>query len=237
MKNLNTIKLSVLILAIFAFTLSLQAQNSKTVPLRNFNEISVSSGIDLYLSQDKEENIKVTAHPDLLKNVIIEKENNLLRIRYKSNISWSRIFKDQDIKVFVSYKTLQAISAGGGSDVFTQNTLKTDVFTANASGGSDMELTLETKDLQVHASGGSDIKLKGHAVNMQASTSGGSDIDAFGLIVDYAKVSASGGSDANVHVTKGLEASASGGSDITYKGNVPVKKTSSSKSGEIKRIN
>lgn len=237
MKKLNPIKLLVLTLACSLITFSLKAQSSKDVPVRNFNEVSVSSGIDLYLTQSSAENIKVMAHPDLLKDVIIEKENNLLKIRYRNNISWSRMFKGQSIKVYVSYKTLQAVSASGGSDVFTQNTLKTDKLIASASGGSDIELDIITKDLQVQTSGGSDIKLKGSGVNMQASASGGSDIHALEFIVEYAKVTASGGSDANVNVSKALEASASGGSDVNYKGNASVKKTSSSRSGDVKRIN
>jgi len=237
MKKLNPIKLSVLTLAFSAIAFSLKAQDSKDVPLRNFNEVSVSSGIDLYLTQSTAENIKVIAHPDLLKDIIIEKENNLLKIRYRNNISWGRMFKGQSIKVYVNYKTLQAISASGGSDVFTQNILKTDKLVASVSGGSDLELNLVTKDLQVQSSGGSDIELKGSAVNMQASVSGGSDIDALGFVVEYARVTASGGSDANVNVTKALEASASGGSDVNYKGNPSVKKTSSSRSGDVKRIN
>lgn len=237
MKNLTQIKLPILTLVFSLFVLTLNAQDSKTIPLRNFNEISVSSGIDLYLAQSNAENIKISAHADLLKNVIIEKENTSLKISYKNNVSLSRLLKGQGIKVYVNYKTLLALSASGGSDVYSQNTLKIDRLIVRASGGSDIELSLVTKDLQVETSGGSDIKLKGSAVNMQASASGGSDIDALELIVEYAKVTASGGSDANVNINKALEASASGGSDVHYKGNASVKKTSSSKSGDVKRIN
>lgn len=237
MKRLNPITVSILTIAFCAVACSLKAQDSKEVPLKNFNEVSVSSGIDLYLTQSTAENIKIIAHPDLLKNVVVEKNNNLLKISYKNNVSWTRLFKNQNIKVYVNYKILQAISASGGSDVFTQNVLKTDKLVASVSGGSDLELNLVTKDLQVQSSGGSDIELKGSAVNMQASVSGGSDIEALGFIVQYARVTASGGSDANVNVTKALEASASGGSDINYKGNPSVKKTSSSRSGDVSQIN
>lgn len=222
---------------LLAFNLSANAQQSKNLSITNFQEISVVSGIDLYLTQASTESVKITAHSDLLDKVIIEKEGNLLKIRYKENISWSRVMNGQETKVYVNYKTLQALSASGGSDVFTQNPIKTDRLSIRASGGSDLKLSLTTKDLQLETSGGSDVQLRGSAVNMTASTSGGSDVDALDFVVDYAKVTASGGSDANVNVTKGLEASASGGSDINYKGNASVKKTSSSKSGDVNRLN
>lgn len=86
-------------------------------------------------------------------------------------------------------------------------------------------------------SGGSDADLSGSGENMSLSASGGSDVDAFGYVVNYAKVNVSGGSDANIFVNKGLEAGASGGSDVSYKGNASLKKTTSSKSGDIRRVN
>nr|WP_068889039.1 head GIN domain-containing protein [Pedobacter panaciterrae] len=227
---------SVFTLLIFsALTISLNAQQNRDVAITNFNEISVSSGIDVYLTQSNSENIRITAHPDLIKDVIIEKEGSNLRIRYKDGVNWGRLFKNQSIKVYINYKTLKAISASGGSDVYTQNTLKTDRLSISASGGSDLKLDVVTKDMEIHSSGGSDIDLKGSAANMQLSTSGGSDVNAINFVVDYAKVSSSGGSDANIHVNKALEASASGGSDINYKGNASVK-NNSSKSGDVTRL-
>ena len=213
-----------------------QAQGSKNVSISNFNGLSVSNGIDLHLTQGNAENVRINAHPDLLKNVIVEKEGNVLRIRYKDNISWSRLFKGQEIKVFINYKKLESISASGGSDVFGENNLKTDRMTINASGGSDITIKLETNELKIQSSGGSDVDLQGTATNIDVSISGGSDLDATDLITSYAKVTASGGSDANIHVTKALEANASGGSDINYKGNAAVRKTSSNKSGDVSRI-
>ncbi|HKG05134.1 MAG TPA: head GIN domain-containing protein [Pedobacter sp.] len=211
------------------------AQENQDVAITGFNEVSVSSGIDLYLTQSNSENIRINAHPELLKNVVVEKQGSNLVIRYKDKISWNRLMKGQSTKVYVNYKILQAISASGGSDVFMQNTLKTDKLAIRVSGGSDIEANVIAKDVEIHASGGSDIDIKGSATNMEAHSSGGSDIDALGFIVENARVSASGGSDANIHVTKALEANANGGSDVSYKGNPSVKKTSD-KSGDVNKI-
>jgi hypothetical protein len=98
-------------------------------------------------------------------------------------------------------------------------------------------LNIICKDIIIKASGGSDLDLKGSATNMDLNISGGSDVDAEDFGVDYAKVHASGGSDAEIRVNKALEADASGGSDIKFSGNASYKKTSSSRSGSVKRIN
>jgi hypothetical protein len=236
MKNSSFTLIAIVFIALSANSTAISAQENKDIAITNFTEVSVSSGIDLYLTQSNSENIRVNAHTDLLKNVVVEKKGNNLNIRYKDNISWSRLFKGQSIKVYVNYKTLQAISASGGSDVYSQNTLKTDKLSISASGGSDIDLNVVAKDIQIQTSGGSDVNIKGNATNMEASSSGGSDIDALGFVVENARVSASGGSDTNVHVTKALDVTANGGSDVNYKGNPAVKKASG-KSGEVNKIN
>ncbi|RZJ74995.1 MAG: DUF2807 domain-containing protein, partial [Flavobacterium sp.] len=178
----------------------------------------------------------IKGNEDLIKDVIVEQKGGLLIIKYKDGISWSRMFKNESIKAYVNFKSIKALIASGGSDVFTQNNLKADALKLIASGGSDLKLTLAVKDLSLTVSGGSDAELKGSGENLIATASGGSDIDAFAYIVNNAKIAASGGSDANIFVNKALEASASGGSDVSYKGNAALKKTSSSKSGDVRRV-
>jgi hypothetical protein len=238
-KNLmkrSRIYTAALLLTVSLSSLSLFAQSSKNVSVSNFNELSVSSGIDLYLTQGSSESLKFVGDKDLLENVTVEKDGTGIKIKYKDGFHWSGLFSKQSVKVYVTYKTLYAVSASGGSDVFTQNPLKTNHLTLNASGGSDLKMDVACKDIEIHSSGGSDVDLKGNAGNMALHTSGGSDVNALNFRVDYAKVDASGGSDANIFVTKALEANASGGSDVHYKGDASYKKTSSSRSGSVTKI-
>lgn len=233
----NSARVIAIALLILSFTsLQTYAQATKTSGITNFNQIKVSHGIDLYLTQGTSESIKITTHKDLLDKVIIEKVGTELVIRMENNTSWSRLLKNQGIKAYVSFKTLYALTASGGSDVYTQNTLKTDRFSATASGGSDLELAITTKELKVRVSGGSDADLKGIASNVDMSASGGSDIEALELNTEYAKVSATGGSDVTLSVNKAIEAGASGGSGVNFRGNAALKKTSSSSSGDVNRI-
>ncbi|MEJ5964375.1 head GIN domain-containing protein [Pedobacter immunditicola] len=227
--------LAILLIAATSLVQTTFAQKTKTAAISNFNQVTVSSGIDLYLKQGNTESVSVVSNADLLKDVIIEKKGSSLNIRFKNNISWDRLFKGSSIKAYVTYKTLNSLSASGGSDVFTQNTLKTPRFTVNVSGGSDLKLNIMTQDLDLHASGGSDVELKGKANNLEIHSSGGSDIDAFDFIVENARVNSSGGSDVDIHVTNALEASSSGGSDIVFKGKAALK-NNSSKSGSVKRF-
>lgn len=238
MKIISLFKSCIIALSIIAVSTNLvSAQDSKNVSVKNFNSLAVSSGIDLYLTQGNTETLTIKGDDDLIKDVIVTQSGSGVTIKYKDGINWGRMFKNQSIKVYVNFKTLTSLTASGGSDVFSQNTIKSDVLNLRASGGADLKLTLSVKDLSVSISGGSDADLKGSGENMNANASGGSDIDAFGYVVNYAKVNVSGGSDANIYVNKGLEAGASGGSDVNYKGSASLKKTTSSKSGDVNHVN
>jgi hypothetical protein len=212
-------------------------QVNKTVSVNNFSEITVSSGIDLYLTQAGAESAKIVGDKELADKVLIEKDGNSLRIKFKESTNWSAFFRKQgQVKVYVNVKTLKALHASGGSDVYGQNAIKTDKIDLHTSGGSDVKVNLICKDITIESSGGSDLYLSGSAENMDLRSSGGSDVHAEKFSVDYAKVNSSGGSDANIHVNKALEANASGGSDIRFSGNAAYKKTSDSKSGSVRRI-
>lgn len=229
---------TILFLGALLFSSSVFAQYTKNMAVNNFSKVSVSSGIDLYLNQGNAEGAKVVGDKELVEKLVLQKEGNQLTIRFKENSNWSGLFRNrQGIKVYLTFKNLDELAASGGSDVYTQNTIKTNRLTLATSGGSDVDMNIVCKDISIRASGGSDVDIKGSATNMNLDISGGSDVDAEDFSVDYAKVQASGGSDAEIHVNKALEADASGGSDVTFSGNASYKKTSSSKSGSVKRKN
>lgn len=232
------LKSSMLLIGAILAANSSFAQTTRNIPVNNFDKVSVSSGIDLILTQGATESAKVVGDKELVDKLVIETDGGKLNIRFRENNGWSGMFRNNSsIKVYLNIKRLNELSASGGSDINAQNTIKTDRLTLATSGGSDVELSVICKDISIKASGGSDLDLKGSATNMNLDISGGSDVDAGAFKVEYAKVHASGGSDAEIHVNKALEANASGGSDVRFGGNASYKETSSSKSGSVKRIN
>jgi hypothetical protein len=235
MKIPQPFKAATLLLVCSLPALSSLAQQTKTVAINNFNEITVSSGIDLYLTQGNSESLKIVTSNEHLNKVVVEKNGTRLNIRYGTKNNWSGMFKDREIKVYVSFKNLQALSASGGSDVNSQQTINVPRLSITSSGGSDIELNLITNNLSITSSGGSDISLKGRATNLNVTSSGGSDVDAKEFAVENARVNSSGGADVDIFVTKALDVTASGGSDVSYKGN-PSVNNHSSKSGSVSKI-
>lgn len=233
---LNRITLA-LTIGLSIFTTVSKAQETQNVALSNYNGISVSNGIDVFLTQSNAENIRVSANKDILQYVVVEKEGTVLRIRFKEHTNVNRLFKkDQAVKVYVNIKNLESLTSSGGSDIFSQNQLKADKLVIRSSGGSDMKLDVAIKDLEITSSGSSDVHLKGTASNISIAASGSSDIKALDLITDYAKVRCSGSSDVELYVNKGIEVSAGGSSDVRFKGEAALNKVSTSGGSDVKRI-
>lgn len=180
----------------------------------SFDEIEVSRGLDVYLTQNGSESISIQADENLHDIIKTEIEGDVLKIYAEENISYS-----EAQKVMVSFKSLSRISASSGSDVYSKNTFNLESIRLTTDSGSDMTLDINAKNIDCSSSSGSDLRLSGTATNLIASASSGSDIKAGDLTVETSRVKASSGADITVNTTRELHASASSGGDIKYLGN------------------
>lgn len=222
--------------ALFQATSSQAGQSNgdrQTRQISGFHGVSVSSGIDLYLTQKNVEEVLVEAESDDLDKLVTKVEGGILKI-YMKQKSWSIFnWSSKPRKVYVSFATLDKLEASAGSDVVSENFLKLDKLNLDASSGSDVKLELEANELSVGSSSGSDISLKGKATVLQADASSGSDINASELQTKKCTASVSSGSDMKVFVTEVLNANASSGGDISYSGNPAKKDINESSGGDV----
>ncbi len=231
---MKTIRFFTLILfgAVFFQANSIQA-SKETRSVTGFHGISVSSGIDLYLTQKTTEEVVVEAESDDLDKIITTVEDGILKIYIKQkswlNMNWNHDHR----KVYVSFIKLDKLQASSGSDVSSESALKLDKLNLDASSGSDVKLELEANELIAESSSGSDITLKGKVAVFHVSASSGSDIDAANLESKKCHASTSSGSDIKITVTDELEANASSGGDISYSGNPASKDINESSGGDV----
>jgi hypothetical protein len=161
-------------------------------------------------------------------------ENGVLKIYFDDNvIGWN--WRGRQMRAYVSVKAIKEITASGGSDVIVRGTLNCPDLSLKLSGGSDFNGEVAVTNLTIDQSGGSDSRIKGKAVNVKVEASGGSDFKGYDLNAEYAVIKASGGSDADVSVSKELAAEASGGSDVNYKGSPVIKYKSSSGGSSVSK--
>ena len=231
---MKTIKLVTFLLLVAAFIQATGANAGRqTRQITGFHGISVSSGIDLYLTQKTVEEVAVEAESEDLDKIKTEVEGGILKIYLKEKSWFNMNFNSRPRKVYVSFKTLDKLEASAGSDVVSEGRLKLDKLNLDASSGSDVKLELDVTNLSVGSSSGSDISLKGTATDLQANASSGSDIDASDLQSKNCNASTSSGSDIKLNVTEKLDASASSGGDIYYSGNPKIKDINKSSGGDV----
>lgn len=206
----------------------------QTRKVQAFHGISVSGGINLYLTQGNTQKVTVEADEDDMDDLVTKVEGGILKI-YMKNRSWLDFdWKHNDRKVYVSFKTIDWLQASAGSDVTSQSVLNLENLEVDSSSGSDVKLELNASSVKARSSSGSDIHLKGKADSLDANASSGSDINAGDLQTKKCYANASSGSDIRVQVSEQLDANASSGGDISYSGNPTHKGINESSGGDVR---
>lgn len=237
MKTNYLIKLIFLFLIGMSFnSLVLRAQETRKVTVSNFSGVSVSTGIELYLTQGTTEAAKVVALEGVVNEVQVEVKDNNLIVKFRESNGLTGMWKNRKAKVYVTYKSLNSISATSGSSAVTENVLKTDKLSAKATSGAELKLNVICKDLEVHATSGADAELTGKATNIDFKATSGADIKAYELVTDYGRVGVTSGADVKLTVNKGLETTSTSGGSIRYKGSASLNNHSSSRTGDVKRV-
>ncbi len=226
----------------FMAAMVLKAQNLVYDPnasirkVENFSGVSVGSGINVYLSQGKEQGVAVSAGEEkYTAKIKTEVRNGVLKI-YLENGFWNGwSWGNKKVKAYVTVTELNSLELSGGSvgkiaDPINVNKLKMEL-----SGGSIAEGKFTGSSLDIDLSGGSIAKLDGtfDAANIEAS--GGSIFKDFAIAVNNCNVDASGGSVVNLTINKALKADASGGSVIHYKGTGVIMSVDASGGSSIRK--
>ena len=179
--------------------------------LTGFSKIEVSKGIDVYLTMANKESVVVEADENLHKLITTEVKNGTLIISAKKNI-----WRAKSRKVHVSIISISDITASGGSDVYSTNTISSKSLDCNFSGGSDLTLTLEAQKVDFNFSGGADLNCTYTGSELRYKASGGSDAKFKTSTLNSSYFHLSGASDIKIKgEAKNLKIIASGASDIS----------------------
>ena len=204
----------------------------------SFHSIEVSSAIDLYVSQNEEEGLAVSAaDPAIRKGIKTSVTNGVLKIWFQGEGKWWKNGGNRKMRAYVSFAKLTKLKASGASDVFVTGPIKLDELEIELSGASDCKAgSIKAGKLLVNISGASDMVVNGGKVTeLKIVASGASDFKGMDMLADNCSLDASGASDIYVTVKNELNARATGTSGIYYKGECKVKEQKSSGSSIITR--
>ena len=202
----------------------------------SFSAISVSDGIELYLTQGQNESLAVSygdeKYADRFKTIV---EDNVLKIYYDSKgVNWSDNNRRR-LKAYVSFKTLEKLMASGGADVKLPAAINVNNLDMKFTSGAYFKGNIKAKAITVDQNSGSDLNISGSADKVTIDVSSGASFKGFEFAVDFCEAKATSGAGVRISVQKELSAKANSGGGIHYKGTAVIKDIDISSGGIVKK--
>jgi Putative auto-transporter adhesin, head GIN domain len=212
--------------------------NAKTRPAPSgFTKLSVSSGIELFLTQGNETALAVSVsdakYDSRLKT---EVENGVLKIYYDNNgITWKND-RNAKLKVYLSCATLEDISGSGGARITIADEFNFNILNLSFSSGATFTGKIQARSVTSTVSSGAFMTPGGVVSALTVSANSGAMFNGYELMTETCKASANSGASVKVTVQKELTATANSGGQILYKGNGTVVKKTVHSGGIVKAV-
>lgn len=188
---------------------------SKTFKVAPVNSISVTSIVDVVVTQGNTQKIVVKGSDNLIPYCEIKNNDGKLTVGMTKEAR-SKSFPKCDLIVYVTVKDINNVSSSGTGDVKFQGSVKSQILRLSVSGTGDISVPVFNGDrLKVSISGTGDVLIGGNVNNATLSVSGTGDINA------------------KLSELTHLSASVSGTGDIELKGKTSSATYSVSGTGEI----
>ena len=152
----------------------------------SFTAITITDGIDVYLTQGQSESIAVTAADEkYMERFKTEVENGTLKIYYDNKgINWA-FNEKRKLRAWVSFKNLEKLKVSGGATVKTNNAMDVDKLEMKFTSGSHFDGQVNAKELDVDQSSGSGITISGRADKIKVEGNSGSIFKGYELAVRW----------------------------------------------------
>lgn len=204
--------------------------------ISSFSAISVTDGIELYLKAGNEASLAVSYSDEkYAEHFKTEVVNNVLKLYYDNNaINWSDNNR-RKLKAYVSFKTLEKLSATGGANVNITSAITVNNLDLRLTSGAVLNGAVNANELTVEQTSGSEINLSGSAEKINVNVNSGALFKGFDFAVNYCNAKASSGAGVRIAVQKELSARANSGGGIRYKGTAVIKDIDISSGGIVKK--
>jgi hypothetical protein len=201
--------------------------------VQDFNSVSVSTGINLFIEQGGDEELIIEAEDNIMSKITTDVKDGKLEIGFKWN-TFGGLDLNKPVKVYLTVIELEEIDVSSGAEVQSEE-LKTDKLKVDISSGAAAELIVEAQNLDIALSSGSNLEISGKAANQKVDLSSGVDYDAGELESKTVNIDVSSGGSAVIWATDKLDVSISSGGSVKYKGSPEIISDISS-GGSIKSI-
>jgi hypothetical protein len=214
--------------------LSAGSVSSELRSLAQFNEIDLYGKINVILTQDTVQNIRVEAGKNLLAGISTNVSGGTLTIQDNNGCKLLRT--DNNISnVYISIRQLQKITYYGSGNVSSTDTIRSAFFTVDCyygSGTINLKLVADTADAIVRTEN-ADIIFSGHGDFAYVYAAEASSVNLFQYTTHTVNIISKSIRDIDVYVTDSLNASILYKGDVYYMGNPSSILTQISNSGQL----
>ena len=200
----------------------------ETRQVKEFDQIKVSRGMNVYITQGSPAKVVVIADNNLHDVIETKVVGGVLEVFANENIR-----RAEEKKVMVTVENLEGVRATSGSNVYSQNQIKAEDLELSANTGSNLTMDVNVQYLKAECSTGSNIILSGLAKKAELEGSTGSNLKGQELKTVHCKMRASAGSNVFASVAERLEAKASTGGNIVYYGEPASTEIENSSGGNV----
>lgn len=184
---------------------------TRDVTISSFNSIKADGLYELVLAQGDRESVKIEADDNLQDLFKVSNDGGTLVIDMpelkNSNINFNDEKRDHklNLKVYVTFRQLNALNVGIIGTVRCTTQLKVDAFKIDSKNVGNIELQLTADKLTVTNKGVGNITLTGSANDAIITNAGVGKFNGEDLIVQTMDIDNSGIGNADVHVEKDLK--------------------------------
>ena len=193
-----------------------------------FDQIHVSRGMNVYVSQGSPAKVVVIADNNLHEVIETKVEGGILKVYVNENIRWAK-----EKKVMVTVEKISGLETSSGSNAWSQNQIMSENLEMKASSGANITMDVNAKYLKADCSSGANIKISGLAKDADLETSSGANLKGEELKAENCKMKASSGGNVSSTVNGRLEAKASSGGNVVYYGEPTETDVNTSSGGNI----
>ena len=185
-----------------------------------FDGISVTGNITVILEKGEQPEATIYADGIPEDKVKVKNDQGVLKFKLLNSV----FYKDDEVKIYVSYNELRFVKGQAGPIIKNRGTLSADKLKVVVNSGAMVDLEVESNALNGSASEGGILELDGKTGSQTASAVTGGQYEAGDMESSRTFVKAGTGGQATVFAVESLEASANTGGVIEYEGR-PKEKT------------
>jgi Putative auto-transporter adhesin, head GIN domain len=184
----------------------------------SFTSVKSAGPFNVYFKQANANEIKIEADENLMKFILTEVRNGVLKIKTREGINLN---PSSDIRIYVSAPSFNELSiAGSGNIVAEEGLTLTNSLVLRIAGSGDIRISdADAPKIEVHIAGSGKAMAAGKTKDAEIHIAGSGDTDFRDLKAENAEVHIAGSGNVWVFASMKLDVHVAGGGDIHYYGN------------------